>query len=73
MQGRRLIGWASIIVIVAITALVGYSVWFCAGALHGDIEGCVASAIPATLLSPPVMIALAAAVSGLIFAQTRPR
>jgi hypothetical protein len=72
MPGRKFIGVVSVIVLIGLTALTAYGIWFCAGALHGDPAGCVASAGGATLRSPPVLIAAAAAAAGLIY-STLPR
>ncbi len=70
---QTLIGWLSAATLLLASALVGYSIWFCAGALKGDVEGCFISASGATLSSPPVMISVVAAVAGLIYSGMRPR
>jgi hypothetical protein len=71
MRMRRLIGWASIVLMILATGFVAYSVWFCAGALHGDFRGCVASAGGAALTSPLVGCAYILGVAGLILAGRR--
>jgi hypothetical protein len=71
MRIRELVGWASIVVIILATAFVAYGIWFCACALHGDFEGCVASAGGAALLSPVVGGAFILGVAGLILAGRR--
>ncbi|NWG92438.1 MAG: hypothetical protein HXY21_08015 [Parvularculaceae bacterium] len=72
MRIRQLIGWASIVVMILATAFVAYSIWFCASELHGDLQGCIASAGGAALLSPLTGGAFILGVAGLILAGRKP-
>lgn len=68
---RTAIGLVSIGLILLATAFVGYTIWFCAGALTGDLQGCIASAGGAALLSPAVSAALLLGLAGLMLARGR--
>lgn len=71
MPGAKLIGTISALVLIGILGLVAYSIWFCAEALNGALAGCVASATPSTLLSPPILFGLTAASVGLYYSKLR--
>lgn len=69
MRRQAIIGWTSVALLVLASAFVAYSVWFCAGALHGDFQGCLASATA----EPVIGASFIAGVAGLIFAGMRSR
>jgi hypothetical protein len=71
MHWRAIVGWLSVALLVLASAFVAYGIWFCAGALHGDFQGCLSSAGSTAMASPIVSVAFIVAVAGLILAGAR--
>ncbi|MCB2096450.1 MAG: hypothetical protein AB7F91_15740 [Parvularculaceae bacterium] len=70
-MARAIALWGGLCLLALVAAYLGASLYFCSGALDGDVAGCARSTGASFLQSPLALLALCVAALGLQYSAHR--